>query len=361
MIKIGWLLQYQVFGLSFEHLPASCTVADGADRNRPGRAVRCTFTSGPQVVAGTGQLPNLAEGTIPAGDWQIAITPPPTAFISPSLWLTVHATDEIDVGKDLEDAWSNDRRGRDQILSNAEALLEGELRPRAELVAGIWSAILGPKIFASPTSSATIWTKDETWLYRSARLVSGVVGLDRIAETQFQEQARVVSTNTYMPPRGTIEILRRASTWYLRAKTEAADSMEQFVWFFLSLEALTYLVDQSAEREVLENYTKLRSVVEQHALELSPFVASLGGRVGQAPLALRFRRLSEAYSGKTADDDVAAFAAFAATRNKLLHGDLAASGSFTETLTLNYRIGSLALRYLQAVIDARHHRGSSST
>jgi len=135
--------------------------------------------------------------------------------------------------------------------------------------------------------------------------------------------------------------------------------MERFIWFFLSLEALTYLVDQKSDASVLTSYSSLRQAVEDESPELQRFVAELGGRINQAPLGLRFRRLAEIYSASTVDADSTDFAEYAVIRNKLLHGDYAAHGTAMAAMSLNDRIGRLAFRYLSGVVDRRFRAAKS--
>lgn len=363
MIKAGWFLQFRVYGVRIETLPSSYSISDIKDREaHPQRRVECLLSAEPQIPGSTGQLPVLVPGTIPAGVWEIQLTPPAEteALQAPNVWFGVHATDEFNVSSELERAWFQGEQGaRTRLLAALEHELLAHLRPRAELVAGVWSVLFGTNVFAPSISSPTLWMSEVTWICMSSRTMSEVVGPHSLSQEQLATIAAAACANTFAPEVREVEILRRASTWYLRANGETHDSMERFIWFFLSLEALTYLVDQKSDASVLNSYSSLRQAVEDEPPELRAFVADLSARISQAPLGLRFRRLAEFYSAATADADSADFAEYAAIRNKLLHGDYAAHGTAMAAMSLNDRIGRLAFRYLSAIVDRRFRAAKS--
>jgi hypothetical protein len=363
LIRAGWFVQVQIFGVTVETLPLSIPIADAADRaSRPHRKVECTFRATPSVIAIAGRSPLLSPGTIPAGEWTLEFKPPVEAenFPAPSVWLVIHAMDEYDLGLELENAWVNrEPQAQSRVIKALEAEHLGKLRPQAELVAGLWTVLYGSRVIVPSVSCATLWDSVDTWTGVTAQLVSEVVATKSITTEVSATQAAAVCVNAYAPSERDREIMRRATSWYLRAKGEADASMERFLWAFLSLEALTYLVDQKATPDILDKYSQLCEVVSKTEPNLIAFVVGLGGRVSQAPLLLRFRRLAEQFGSDSIDDDVALFAKFVALRNSLLHGDYGSESSILAALARNQDIGSLSLKYLRAIMSACFQANSS--
>ena len=263
-------------------------------------------------------------------------------------WLWVEAADSFQVEPSLEEGFKADPNSHaGQLREVLEERAVGLLRPMTDLAAGVL-------LITSSTGVQEEWARTITYrlgnlnLRVNLELVSQEIPTQQATLSELEATAKHVAAAVLLP-----DLIRRklknALYLYMKARQERLLSIDQFLGYFVSLEAIVGLFEAALNvnrRDLLETIGRLLS---EHSPGHLPAFESLR-RLGESPTILdRFAAMARVVPSQDAEARIQRFRALKRIRNDVVHGGLTHFAPTTLTTHPVDDIHELAFHYLRIV------------
>lgn len=331
-------------------VPASPSRFEGGLRGS--HVVSVCFSQSPSTIPPRPRFPTLVlEGKDPHDD--LVFEQPELGNTSnSSSWLTIEARQDFEVPHELNTRFHADPSA---VVREVNALLEPDalaaLRERVDLAAGVLAVLSGGGIMEEWSRRLGYQYSAEEVIYTHPHLVShviypGVATYDELKDT-FQHVVVALALEDKVRSR-----IRTAGHFYLAAMQAANLSIDQFLAYFLSLEATIHLFPKPAglERETL--FEQVDALLQSHAPGLLLEFARVRELASGPSLADRFALAASNFPQSEGELHVAQFVALRKLRNQIVHGGLTSLQPMEDGRHPVEAIEALATLYLRAFVRA---------